>query len=204
MPQPLSTVVPEAGMIIGQTGDRAVSRHPELATMFAEAISTWSSVEFELLKFYLNMFGGAESLVATAYLALTTSSAKLNVILAVGEKRMVPKHYKVLQAILSIVKSREKARNKLAHRVWGYSIELPDALLLADPAHLLALPATAKDVFVYKAADFKSIISDNEELASWIIDLGIMHQYRGDQQADRLYEELSEQPDIALKLSIQK
>ena len=73
------------------------------------------------------------------------------------------------------MKIRAKARDKLAHWVWGASRQLPDALLLANPKALASLDPKsetytddlAKEVWIYGASDFAEIIEGNNQLAEF-------------------------------------
>ncbi|AXW64707.1 hypothetical protein CJO94_24440 (plasmid) [Ralstonia solanacearum] len=59
MPQPLSRVTPEAGIVvIGNAGDRVLARHPDLAVLAIEAIASWSNVESFMLGLFVELFGG--------------------------------------------------------------------------------------------------------------------------------------------------
>ena len=82
MPQPLSRVSPNAGVVIGNAGDRPLERHPALASVALEAIASWSNVEGFLLRLFIQLLGGNESLAASVYMALDGQSAKTNAIKA--------------------------------------------------------------------------------------------------------------------------
>src|SRR6266487_1148433 len=128
MPQPLARVSPTAGVVIGNAGDRPLERHAALAAVALEAIASWSNVEAFLLRLFIQLLGGNESLAASVYLALEGQSAKTNAIKAAAANALSGRaeELRVLEAVISIAKTNEKERNKLAHWVWGDSPTLPD------------------------------------------------------------------------------
>ena len=172
MPQPLSSFNPNAGVVIGNAGDRPLARHPELAVLALEAIASWSNVEAFMLRLFMQLLGGNESLAASVYLALSGQTAKTAAINAAAAKALEGKQaeFNVLEAILSVAKTNEKDRNKLAHWTWGDSPTIPDAVLLVDPRATIAELDLSK-VFVYKAQDFQSIIQANDRLCGFGLNL---------------------------------
>jgi hypothetical protein len=135
VPQPLSRMMPNAGIILGNAGDRPLARHPELAVLAIEAIASWSNVEAFMLRLFMQLLGGNESLAASVFLALENQASKTAAISAAAATalRERPAELNVLRAILSITKTNEKDRNKLAHGTWGDSPNIPDAVLLVNP-----------------------------------------------------------------------
>ena len=55
MPQPLSRVAPNAGIMLNNAGDRPLQRHPELAILAADVIASWATVESFMLTGILQM-----------------------------------------------------------------------------------------------------------------------------------------------------
>src|SRR5262245_32958359 len=123
LPQPLSRVLSNASVILGNAGDRPITRHPELAVLAIEAIASWSNVESFMLRLFMQLLGGNESLAASVFLSLESQSAKTSAIKAASTSSLDdrPAELEVLNAILAIAKANEKDRNKLAHWTWGDS-----------------------------------------------------------------------------------
>ena len=168
MPQPLSRVRPNASVTLGNAGDRPLARHPELAVLAIEAIASWSNVESFMLKLFIQLLGGDDSLAASVFLALETQHAKNAAIKAAAETALAerPQELSVFRAILSIANTNEKERNKLAHWTWGDSPDIPDALLLVSSRTILR-DIERSDVYVYKAQDFQAIIEANDRLCGY-------------------------------------
>lgn len=201
MPQPLSSFNPNAGVVIGNAGDRPLARHPELAVLALEAIASWSNVEAFMLRLFMQLLGGNESLAASVYLALSGQTAKTAAINAAAAKALEGKQaeFNVLEAILSVAKTNEKDRNKLAHWTWGDSPTIPDAVLLVDPRATIAELDLSK-VFVYKAQDFQSIIQANDRLCGFGLNLKFILSGHVANSDGRLITNLSAQPEIAERL----
>ena len=201
MPQPLSRVSPDANVIIGNAGDRPLERHPALAAVALEAIASWSNVEAFLLRLYIHLLGGNQSLAASVYLALEGQSAKTNAIKAAAANALAGRaqELQVLEAMLSIAKTNEKERNKLAHWVWGDSPKLPDALLLLDPrADIEALDRS--EVYVYREQDFRSIIQANDRLCGFGLQLKFVLSGHVANRDGHLIDRLVREPEIAERL----
>ena len=149
-------VLPNASVIIGNAGDRPLARHPELAVLALEAIASWSNVEGFLLRLFMQLLGGNESLAASVYLTLEGQSAKTNAIRVASANvlRDRPRELALLEAILAIAKTNEKDRNKLAHWTWGESPDLPDAVLLVDP-HAMLNDIDRSEIYVIGHKTFK-------------------------------------------------
>jgi hypothetical protein len=81
MPQPLSRVKRDAGVIMCNAGDRPLNHNPALGILAMEAIISWSNVESFMLDVYLQLMGGPTELAAIGFLALEQQSAKIAVIM---------------------------------------------------------------------------------------------------------------------------
>lgn len=201
MPQPISRVSPNANIIIGNSGDRPISRHPELAILAIEAISSWSNVEKFMLKTFVELLGGSKSLACDVYLSLQNQSAKTAAINAAADSVLRGKKELVLlKLILQLASSFSADRNKLAHWTWGESPNLPDAVLLVDPRTTIDELDKTK-VFVYKDKDFKSIMLKNDKLCGWLQSFKRILTDHPANRDDELYNRLCQEPLIQEKLN---
>jgi hypothetical protein len=176
-------------------------RHPALAAIALEAIASWSNVEAFLLRLFIQVLGGNESLAASVYLSLEGQSAKTSAISAAAANALAARgqELQVLEALLSIAKTNEKERNKLAHWAWGDSPNLPDALLLLNPrVHIENLDAS--QIYVYREQDFRSIIQANDRLCGFAMDLEFVLSGHVANRDGRLLDRLAHEPEIAERL----
>jgi hypothetical protein len=164
MPQPLSRVLPKASVLLGNVGDYPLRRHQDLAHLVAEVIVSWANVESFMLRLFIDLMGGAQERAATVFLALEIQSAKTAAINAVAA-RLPEDQQSLLRAILALIRTNQKSRDKIAHWTWGDSPQIPDALLLANPKDHIDGPLNYDEIFVYKANDFADIIRSNERLS---------------------------------------
>lgn len=204
MPEPLSLVAPKAEVMLGNAGDRPIERHPFLAAVALEAIASWSNVEAFLLRLFLHLLGGNQSLASSVYLSLEGQSAKIAAIRAAAKGALSDKAEELaaLNAILAIAKTNEKDRNKLAHWSWGDSSDLPDALLLFDPRFDVD-QLDYKFVYVYREADFRAIVAANDQLCKFCQDLKFVLQGHETSRDGRLLRQLLAAPKVAERIAHQ-
>ena len=202
MPQPLSRVMPNASVMIGNAGDRPLLRHPQLAALAIEAIASWSNVENFMLKMFTELFGGHESLATDIYLSLENQSAKTASINAAANNvlKEKPEELAVLKAIISISKTNEKSRNKLAHWTWGDSPNIPDGVLLINPKSSIG-NLNKSEMYLYKENDFTSIIEANDKLCGFGLRFNFILKGHVANRDGNLLKELQEEPEIKERLS---
>jgi hypothetical protein len=204
MPQRLSDVAPHAGVRIGNAGHRPFLGKPELATQAIEAIASWANVESFMLQLFVYLLGGKEAVAADMYLALDGEGPKKAVVMAAAKSILEQDPFDLFLAIMSLVDTSQKERNKLAHWTWGDSPMLPDAILLIDPRHLLhpELGFDKANVYVYTQQDFGAIIAANDRLCGYGLLLQFILSGHPDNQDGKLFRELSEAPEIRDRLAI--
>lgn len=181
MPQPISRVLSDAELIIGA---RSVGTRPELAVLVAEAIGIWSEVESRLGSILAFMLTANAVAVSAMYNELS-AQAQRAILLAAARSTLSADDNLLFRAVVKQVTSSAKDRHKLAHWLWGWSPQLPDALLLCDPAYMRDYIAFAEEnkeleaknryprfdwdhTFVYRKADFDAIISTMMKVFSYV------------------------------------
>ncbi|CAN7190616.1 hypothetical protein LJR230_000422 [Trinickia sp. LjRoot230] len=202
MPQPLSRVAPDASIVIGNAGDRPLARHPDLAVLAIEAVASWSNVESFMLGLFVELFGGHNALATEVFLSLEGQAAKSAAIAAAAASVLKDRvaELSVLRAILAIVKTNEKDRNKLAHWTWGDSPNLPDALLLVDPRTTVH-ELDRCDVYVYRTQDFLAITQANDRLCGYGLRFRFILQGHVANRGGHLLAELAAEQDIQDRLA---
>jgi hypothetical protein len=123
--QPLSRVKPDAITIFGNP--ETMTLRPNLAAKVARCVAQWGE--------FLGILLHANQAAALAmYSALENRAAQQRIISAAAKASVPSDHFDVISSFLStILRPAMKERDKLAHWLWGYSDDLPDALLLAEP-----------------------------------------------------------------------
>jgi len=203
MPQPLSRVQPDAGIIIANAGTPCLSLRPHLAILAMEAINSWSNVESFLLHLYVQLCGGDSSLASKIYLSLEIQTAKTQAIMAAVSSLANQDYQNLIRAIIKIAGTNKKSRDKLAHHVWGYSTHenLSDALLLADPKALLdGRNVDRGEIFVYRENDFRSIIAANDRLCGYGLKIRFILSGHVANRDGHIYVELCNENEIRERL----
>jgi hypothetical protein len=196
--QPLSRVRPTARVL---DSPQAFERRPELTTLLGVAIGTWAEVEARMIGI-LSAFLGGSSDVATAMVQVPRSaSLQFDMIRAAGKARLKDPELELFEAIMNIAdRIGTKKRNPLVHDIWGWSDELPDALLRIEVSAaievMLNIERTLEEranlpiqeafnhpslkfnpdrVWVYRKQDFQEIIEEMNKLRLYIT---AMHHFR--------------------------
>lgn len=139
-----------------------------------ECIASWSNVEASMMQIFVELAGGSAAAATAIYLAFENASAKTTVIETLARRNLPTDERSILTAMLKIAKSQQSERDKLAHWLWGYSEELPDALILVDPRELAkhretqeALISLRSKYYVYTESDFSKQKAANDRLRGY-------------------------------------
>lgn len=175
MPQPLSRVRPGASVA---ASPEAIELRPTLSPFIAEIIARWAYIEANIgtiLSYILR----TEAAPVTAMLhAINSASAQIDMIRAAGSAKLYDPALEAFEAVMKIAGTAAKKRHPIAHHVWAYSVELPDALLLIEPEAYtdmfvqlqemrkqprtgwIILEADKTRTMVYRENDFRQIIEE--------------------------------------------
>jgi hypothetical protein len=163
---------------------KALTERPKLAPLVARAIAGWSEIEGQMGTLIVNMLGANAAPTLAMFSALNSASTQIEALKAAATSVLDPDRKQVFDAAFSLAKTSSRARNHLAHRIWGYSEALPDALLLIESEHRSkhlmktrtefqlfkqGLPSGSIDwprdkILVYTDSDLIQIIADMDAL----------------------------------------
>lgn len=135
MPQPLSSVAPDANVTIGGSQDSPSLHRPALALAAMNVVAEWSLLENAILYLFTRLLGENPTQGAAIFTSIRNQNGKRDAFRAVipagcgGDQQKED----LVNAAIAIFEKASKTRNKIAHWVWGYSDDLPDAVLLAKP-----------------------------------------------------------------------
>jgi hypothetical protein len=206
--QPLSRVKPKAVMMaFGQ--DRTMAGRPKVAVLMAECIAKWADIE-TMLGILLTLLLDTDAKATLAmYSALESRAPQLRMLEAAAESKLSEEHFDLFAVLLlQHLKPAMRERDKLAHWCWGYSPELPEALLLLEPdektiMHMDALdpPAPAKidrsKVFVVTESDLtrtiNRLLTVTNRVAAF---MGTVWKRNSSDQRAALLQKLSTEPEI--------
>jgi hypothetical protein len=129
---PISRVKNDAR--IRRTTD-TMERHPELAVLVADCISAHAEIELNLGKALAAILKADLRTAMAMYTGVQNRAAQGRMIHAAVQASSIPQEHKELFNVLhaSFANPAMKQRDRLAHWVWGYSPDIPDALLFFEP-----------------------------------------------------------------------
>jgi hypothetical protein len=218
-PQPLSRVRPKA---LVSASPEAIALRPKLAPLIAEIIARWADIEANIGTVLSYILRAEAAPTAAMLYAVRSSSAQMDMILAAGWAKLFDPQLEIFEAVIQTARIVAKKRNAIAHHVWGYAAELPEALLLIEPEAYSDMFVELQKVFespdtgwtllqtdnertlVYREGDFNEVITELKTVArctTFLINyLEPKHTAR-----DLMYSMLCNEPLIdAAVLSIRK
>jgi hypothetical protein len=169
MPQPLSKFAHPKRVFLGAGGGReALSDHnPAIALLAMKVITEWSNVEERISVIFIKMLGANPVPGAAIYSALSGTASQKAAVRGVARVALSPAENDVLEALLSLFTTAAKARNKIAHWIWGYCDYGP---ILCEPSAYIDWNAASesgvkmphlyplKNVYVYTEQDMQDLI----------------------------------------------
>ena len=179
-PQPLSSVRRNAKVLASPD---AITLRPNLAPLIAQIIARWADIEANvasILAFVLHAEAGP---TVAMIQAVRSATAQMDMIEAAGAAKLQDPELEVFEAVLRLARRAASKRNNVAHHIWAYSPDLPEALLLIEPPAYLelfvAVSAAIRDpnvpppdnqpdrtrTFVYREQEFLEIISEMKVVA---------------------------------------
>jgi hypothetical protein len=199
-------------------GSNALENRPALAALMAQTIAVWAEVEVALGELLCEALEASAGPFAAAYQALNSSGAQNSVAVAAIRYGLDEAQGELFEAIMMVFRTAKKDRDRIAHGTWGWSEQLPDALLLTDPKIRMRSRAAMQpwkmdgdlrtshgngpesvikntEVFVYKEDDFKDVKERFHRVEAHLtrFTLSLIKDWP---KASRIPRQLSSEPDI--------
>lgn len=109
-------------------------------------------------------------MAAEVYLALNSSTAKMQAVQAAAEVALAeaPRQKAIFSAILKVINTHSKGRNKIAHGTFGLVEELPGVLAWVDPVETIKLGdgLNFDKVFIYTKDELEKIINAHYQICA--------------------------------------
>lgn len=163
-------------------------------------IEIWAFTDSRLAYILAEMLHSDFEAGVGMYLALSGGEGKRAVLFAAARATLPPEDQLLFQAIMKLTKPARDRRNDFAHHIWGYSKDLPDAVMLVDPRYLvdtrvkgrknteLAKEARAKGeqpvllpadidrskVMVYRKADLEESLAHGNQVFGYVQQFWLM------------------------------
>lgn len=122
---------------------RALLQRPNLARHIATIAAMWTQVEINIGHILSAMCGIQFNISTAIYVALVSTSARIDALNAIAETRLNKKTQEKLALLLKEFRKRSKERNNIVHGLWGISETDTKCLLHQDPADHTLMVAEA-------------------------------------------------------------
>jgi hypothetical protein len=187
-------------------------RQPAITIRIADCISKWSDLEAAqtmLLSFLLQI---EPSAAIAMYAALESYQARERTLVAIAKAKLSTRHFCILETVLNtFVKPCRCEQERFVHWCWGYSDEIPDAILLAEPQEKIIAKRLCKTqnlyldrdkIFVVKAVDLDQSLIRLKEATEhvWSFAIAQSEDCRPDEQ-HRMLDLLQMVPQVREALS---
>ncbi|MFC3784710.1 hypothetical protein GGR90_003078 [Sphingopyxis italica] len=179
MPERLFDVAPDGKLFFGP----GVLRRSPFAADVAYIIALWAHIDGDLASILSRMLKADIAVGTAMYLSLVNSGGQRSALNAAAKEALPEWQQLLLQTIGSVAETSRTERNQFAHRVWGHSSELPDAILLTHPKTIVnhnvshrqrseilpdgrgvirPEPIDDKDILVYRQGDIDAAVAGAE------------------------------------------
>jgi hypothetical protein len=190
MPQPIIKIVPDPRVILDTD---ALEEKPALAILVVKIFAVWANIERRLSVLLVHLLGADQVHAHAIFSILQTQALQTKAMEAAAKSALSSDDMEIFDAVLTVVSSVQKTRNRLAHWPLGKCLQRPDLLVLADPDGL-------KDWDTRYAAHFQSLKPD--ETSFWgnvLVDQSKFYAYTK-ADLEREVRDLSEAEIIAFLL----
>jgi hypothetical protein len=130
MPQPLSHIAPNAFV---RHDPNALDDKPTFSLLVARIFGYWALIEHRLSLLLVRVLGAEAAPALAMFSTLTAQHLQLGALEAAAKVALTEQEFDMFKAAINITDSVQTPRNHLAHWIWASCLELPDALLLAEP-----------------------------------------------------------------------
>jgi hypothetical protein len=112
----------------------AALKRPHLAVRAAEVLSTWSNLEVMQGVIFTTMLGAEPEHGAAIYETIRSDNGRRDAFKAIADVSLKKAEDRIiLEFILDRSRKAGRARDQIAHSLWGTQEEFPDCLLFVDP-----------------------------------------------------------------------
>lgn len=193
----------------------AMASRPALTTKIAECIAEFAEVEFALGSALGALLKSEAKTALAMFVRASSRNAQMTMLRSAAEAALPSHHFRVFEAVINKSVSPAMAdRDRLAHWCWGYSPDLPKALLIMDPARKTVNLAThflmpdepmkidRNAIYVVTEADLARTLKRIREARRLLnIFIGTVWQGNSDAKRDQFLQSLSAEPLIRTALS---
>src|ERR1700704_773040 len=130
MSQPLNRVIPDA---LVRHDPNVLDNKPKMAHLVASIFAHWALIEYRLSLLLVRVLGADAAPALAMFSTLTAQHLQLGALEAAAKVALSAEEFDVFKATINVTDSVQTPRNHLAHWIWASCLELPEAMLLAEP-----------------------------------------------------------------------
>ena len=125
-----SVIVRTSDLLIGPT---ALAARPNTARLMLEVISTWSLIDHYVGMMFCCLLNGEESEAFDIFHSFFDLGPRKRAFFVVANKKLPDKELlSDLNKFFSSLRTKSTMRNRIAHGLWGASVECPEEILLIE------------------------------------------------------------------------
>ncbi len=117
-----------------------------MAVWIACTIGAWSHTEAKLRNALTGMLSADAVPVAAMYARIDSAAARSAALDGAASAALDEQDQRLFRATFVVLRRLNRARDEFSHWIWGYSDDLPDALMLLDPRDEIQHQAKPPDV----------------------------------------------------------
>jgi len=130
MPQPLNRVRSD---IEFHEDAHVLLNKPVLAGIVTTIFAHSSLIDQRLSLLLVRVLGADAAPALAMFDTLIAQHLQIGALEAAAQEALTPEELRVFQTTLKVEQSVQSHRHRLGHWIWGRALQLPDALLLAEP-----------------------------------------------------------------------
>lgn len=217
-PQPLSKVRPKATY---RFGNGVFETHADLSVVVIRVINTGAIAEWRWAGMLIDLMSADVRTGLAMYEALSGAESRRAALLAAARTKLCADDYLLFKAVMMAVAPARRTRNNFAHWLWGESDEMPNALLLVDPAEHNRVFVSAVEtnlkmkltgrflvpdrldstkIQVWTKKGLESADKESTEAMGAVSDLGAMIHWLGEGIDNEMRSRLSQRPIVSQAL----
>jgi hypothetical protein len=132
-PQPVSFY--RRKKIVIWASHESIERRPGLAPYIARVIAKWGHIEGNICSILAYLLAAEATPTMAMLQSLRSSSAQFDMIEAAAKTKITDEtEIEMFQAVMLVARKGAQRRHQVAHHIWAHSDQLPNALILIDPA----------------------------------------------------------------------
>jgi hypothetical protein len=190
-------------------GMGAIWARPELATIVGDCLTRWPYVEIDLAVLLAKLLGSQSDPAMAMFATMRGYRNQEDAIEAAAAVTLTEQDADLVKSLLRVVRTASRARDDLAHGLWGFVPPVPDILIWIDAKHTAPWSAAsvwadikpaheelARHFFVYTKDDLleaKILIDEANDLT---IKTSLYLASTDRTERAQRYSELSAQPHI--------